>query len=115
MTRNRVRHNASPDSGYMLLFLMLAVAVLTITMVGAARNYRLGIHRDREVEMIHRGTEYARAVRKYFHKFGRYPNSIEQLENTNNLRFLRKKYKDPMSPDGECKLAHITDISLKSA
>jgi type II secretory pathway pseudopilin PulG len=117
MTKFRVRRKGSrhKDSGYMLLFLMLAVAVLTITMLGVARNYRREIQRDREVEMIHRGTEYARAVRKYFHKFGRYPVSIEQLENTNNLRFLRKRYKDPMSPDGEWKLAHLTDIVLKPA
>ena len=49
------------DSGYMLLFLMLAVAVLTITMLGVARNYRRSILRDREVEMIHRGEQYERA------------------------------------------------------
>jgi type II secretory pathway pseudopilin PulG len=116
MTRIRVRRKGSrpKDSGYMLLFLMLAVAVLTITMLGVARNYRRGIQRDNEVEMIHRGTEYARAVRKYFHKYGRYPTTIEQLESTNDLRFLRKRYKDPMSLDGEWKLAHITDIALKS-
>ena len=29
--------------------------------------------RDREEEMIHRGTEYARAIKKYYKKFGRYP------------------------------------------
>jgi type II secretory pathway pseudopilin PulG len=98
----------------MLLFLMLAVAMIMITMLGVARNYRRGIQRDREVEMIHRGVQYARAVQRYYRKFGSYPTSIEQLENTNNLRFLRKKYKDPMSPDGEWKIAHLTDINLQS-
>ena len=43
--------------------------------------------RDREEEMIHRGTEYARAVKKYYKKFGRYPANLEQLENTNQIRF----------------------------
>lgn len=98
----------------MLLFLMVAVAVLTITMLGVARNFRRGIQRDREVEMIHRGEQYARAVRRYYHKFGSYPVSIEQLQSSNNLRFLRKKYKDPTSPDGEWKLVHPTDIKLKA-
>ena len=117
MTRFRVQRKGSrhKDSGYMLLFLMLAVAVLTITMLGVARNYKREIQRDREVEMIHRGTEYARAVRRYYHKVGSYPVSIEQLENTNKIRFLRKRYKDPMSPDGEWKIAHLTDVTLKSA
>jgi type II secretory pathway pseudopilin PulG len=98
----------------MLLFLMLAVAMLMITMLGVARNYRRSIIRDREVEMIHRGEQYERAVKRYYHKFGNYPASIEQLENTNKVRFLRKRYKDPMSPDGAWKLVHLTDVTLKA-
>lgn len=102
------------DSGYMLLFLMLAVAVLTITMLGVARNYRRSILRDREVEMIHRGEQYSRAVKRFYKKNGRYPISIEQLENTNKIRYLRKRYKDPMSADGAWKLVHATDIQIKA-
>jgi hypothetical protein len=47
--------------------------------------------------MIHRGVQYSRAIRRYVKKFGRYPTRIEELENTNNLRFLRKRYKDPIT------------------
>ena len=117
MHRTRVRQKSGRhgESGYLLLVLMIAVAMLTITMLGVARNYRRSIQRDREVEMIHRGEQYARAVHRYYKKFGRYPTTIEQLENTNKIRFLRKRYKDPMSPDGEWKLAHITDIKFKNA
>jgi hypothetical protein len=97
----------------MLLFLMLAVAVLTITMLGVARNYRRSIIRDREVEMMHRGDQYARAVQRFYRKNKRYPISIEQLENFNKVRYLRKRYKDPMSPDGAWKLVHATDVKLK--
>jgi len=96
----------------MLLFLMLAVAVLTITMLGVARNYKRAILRDREVEMIHRGEQYERAVRRFYLKNSRYPASLEQLENMNKIRYLRKRYKDPMSPDGEWKLVHPTDIKI---
>src|ERR1700676_1867959 len=55
------------------------------------------IKRDREQELIHRGLEYSRAVRKYVKAYGRYPTSMEQLENSNNMRFLRKRYKDPIT------------------
>jgi type II secretory pathway pseudopilin PulG len=99
------------DSGYMLLVLMLAVAVLTITMLGVARNYRRSILRDREVEMIHRGDQYERAVKRFYKKNGRYPTSIEQLEDNNKIRYLRKRYKDPMSPDGTWQLVHLADIA----
>ena len=96
----------------MLLVLMLAVAVLTITLLQVSANYRRSIVRDREVEMIHRGVQYERAVQRYYRKVGSYPTSIEQLENTNKVRFLRKRYKDPMSRDGQWQIAHITDIKL---
>jgi hypothetical protein len=76
-------------------------------------NYRRSILREREVEMIHRGVQYERAVRIYYRKNnGSWPTSIEQLENTNKIRYLRKRYKDPMSPDGQWQIAHITDIKI---
>lgn len=108
----RVRRTGSRrnDAGYMLLLLMVAVAVLTITMLGVALNYKRSILRDREIEMIHRGEQYERAVKRYYKKTGGFPTSLEQLENTNNIRYLRKKYKDPMSPDGSWQLVHLTDM-----
>ena len=106
-TRDRVG-----QSGYMLLVLMLAVAMLTITLLSVATNYRQSIRRDREVEMIHRGVQYERAVRLYYRKNNSYPPSIERLENTNKIRYLRKRYKDPMTPDGTWKIATLTDVNL---
>ena len=98
------------ECGYMLLILMMAVAIITITMLSVAYNFKRMVQRDREVEMIHRGEQYERAVRLYYRKIGHYPSSIQQLESTNKLRFLRKRYKDPMAPDGEWKLVHLADL-----
>ncbi len=108
--RNPRRAVRGRQCGYMLLFLMIAVAVITITLLSVAYNYKRLILRDREVEMIHRGEQYERAVRRYYRKVGRYPSTIEQLENTNKIRFLRKRYKDPMAPDGEWKMVHLADL-----
>ena len=107
----RVRARSS-EGGYMLLVLMIAVAVLVIGLTQAAYNYKRMILRDREVEMIHRGEQYERAIKRFYRKTGRYPISIDQLENFNKVRFLRKRYKDPMSPDGEWKLVRPTDIRI---
>jgi hypothetical protein len=69
--------------------------------------------------MRHRGTAYMRAIQHFYKKFGKYPNKVEDLENTNNLRFLRKRYTDPMSRDPvtgkekDFKFLHQQDISLE--
>ena len=106
--------------GYMMLTLMLALALMTIGLLTILPAVKQQILRDREDEMRHRGTSYMRAIQHFYKKFGRYPNRIEDLENTNNLRFLRKRYKDPMNVDRatgkekDFKLLHQTDISLNN-
>ena len=91
---SQLRH---PQQGYILLTLLLAMAVMAIFAGVIASSIAFDIKRDREEELIHRGAQYSRAIRAYYKKFGRYPTKIEDLENTNNLRFLRKRYKDPMN------------------
>ncbi len=104
------------QSGYMLLVLMLAVAMLAMTLLSVAPNYKQSIRREREVEMIHRGVQYIRAVRNYYRKNNNsYPPSIERLLETNKVRFLRKRYKDPMTRDGAWRIAHPTDVNLPAA
>jgi hypothetical protein len=61
--------------------------------------------------MIRRGVQYSRAVRKYFKAFGRYPTRIEELENTNNQRFLRRRYKDPITGK-DFKLLRLGDVQM---
>jgi len=71
------------------------------------------IKRDKEEEMIHRGKDYATAVKRFVHKNGgRYPVSVEQLENTNHVRFLRKKYVDPMTGDSDWKMVHVGEAQI---
>ena len=65
--------------------------------------------RDREAEMIHRGTEYARAIKKFYKKNGRYPASLDDLDK-GQVRFLRKRFKDPLAKDGKWRLLHYGDI-----
>ena len=69
------------------------------------------IKRDREEEMIHRGVQYSRAIRAYYKKFSRYPAKIEDLENTNQMRFLRKRYKDPLTGK-DFKLLHYGEAKM---
>src|SRR5438309_3471701 len=79
--------------------------------MAAVRKIEFQVKRDREEELIHRGVQYSRAVRRYFKKFRRYPNRIEELESTNNIRFLRQRYKDPITGK-DFKPLHMTDVQM---
>ena len=91
----------------MILFLsLLAIAALAIL-----PDIALQIKRDREEELIHRGLGYSRGIRRYYKKFGRYPSKIEDLEDTNTLRFIRKRYKDPVTGE-DFKILRVGDVAL---
>jgi type II secretory pathway pseudopilin PulG len=110
----RQTQSRRPERGYILVTLTLFVALLTIAAVALAPTFAFQMKRDREEEMVHRGVQYSRAIQKYFKKFGRYPTSLADLENTNNLRFLRQRYKDPITGK-DFKLLHYTDIQMMGA
>jgi type II secretory pathway pseudopilin PulG len=95
------------QSGYLLLSLLIMVAIMVIASAAIAPRVAQEIKRQREQELIHRGTQYARAIKRYYKKFGRYPTSIDQLQNTNNIRFLRKRYTDPITGKDEWRLIHF--------
>jgi type II secretory pathway pseudopilin PulG len=105
-----VNNKSGPrDKGYVLLVCLLLIAVLSVSFLTLIERVDFQFKRDREEELIHRGVQYSRAVRNFFNKFHRYPNSIEELENTNNFRFLRKRYKDPITGK-DFKILHLTDM-----
>src|SRR5579862_5360430 len=107
---------ARGEDGWVLLTLLLAMTLLIIFAAAIVPSLSFDIKRDREEEMIHRGVQYSRAIRAYYKKFGRYPIKLEDLESTNNLRFLRKRYKDPLNcKNGKCedfKLLHFGEVQM---
>ena len=113
-TANDQRPIRRSERGYILLMLMLFVTLLVIAAGAVAPSIAFRVRRDREEEMIHRGTQYSRAIRRYVKKTGRYPTRLEDLENTNNIRFLRKRYKDPITGK-DFKLLHVGEVQLTSA
>jgi len=87
------------QQGYILLTMMLSIALVTIAAAAVLPEISQQIRREREDELIHRGTAYMRAIQSYYKKMGRYPSRIEDLENTNIGRCLRKRYTDPLNMD----------------
>lgn len=85
------------EEGYVLLAVLILLVLFVIAMTVAAPRIASSIQRDREVETMHRGKQYIRAIQLYYRKFNAYPPSIDALVKTNNIRFLRKRYTDPMT------------------
>jgi type II secretory pathway pseudopilin PulG len=97
------------ERGYALLAMLLFVSLLVVTLAAVAPSIARQIRRDQETELIHREMQYRRAIRQFTKKTGRFPMKIEDLENTNGVRYLRKRYKDPVT-GGEFRLLHMADI-----
>ena len=114
LSRNATRRNqrGARQSGYMLLVIMFMLTIMMIALAEVAPSIAQQIRRDREEELVHRGTQYARAIKRFYKKTGRYPARIEELENTNNIRFLRKRYKDPITGSDEWRLIHFGEAKL---
>lgn len=101
----------SRQAGYLLMVLMIMVTMLAIAAIASAPSAAMQLKRDREDELVHRGAQYARAIKKFYKKFGRYPVSIEQLQNTSNIRFLRQRYKDPITGK-DFRVLHFGEVQL---
>jgi type II secretory pathway pseudopilin PulG len=84
---------------------MVFTSVVLVTLSGAVLNWQKAMQREREEELIYRGKQFMRAVELWQRKFpGTYPTTIDALLSTNNTRFLRKKWKDPITNSDEWRL-----------
>jgi len=95
-----------------MLVILLMLALLAIALVEAAPSVAVQVRRGQEEELIHRGNQYVRAIRLFYRKFGRYPTSLDELKDTNHLRFLRREYKDPVTGK-EFVLLHPADVKYQ--
>jgi hypothetical protein len=76
---------------------LILLAIFIIAMAVGAPRIAYSIQRDRELETMERGKQYIRAIQLYHRKFQAYPPSIDALVKTNEIRFLRKRYIDPVT------------------
>ena len=86
--------------GYAMAALLVGIGVMMLLMSVAMPVWRTQAQREKEAELVFRGEQIARAINLYMRKAGggNYPPSLDVLVQG---RFLRKKYKDPMTESGE--------------
>jgi type II secretory pathway pseudopilin PulG len=93
--------------GYALLILMMMVTLLLVGMTVALPSIYTEAQREKEEELMFRGSQYARAIAAFHQKFNRYPSSVKELlKKTNGVRFLRQAYTDPMTKNGKWRFIH---------
>jgi hypothetical protein len=97
MGAKATRVGRESEEGYVLLFAVFFLALLVLSLAVAAPQVAKSIQRDRDLETFHRGMQYRRAVQLYYRSFHAYPPNLDALVKTNNIRFLRKKYIDPIT------------------
>ncbi|MDP9169483.1 MAG: hypothetical protein M3N54_02590 [Acidobacteriota bacterium] len=95
------------ESGFALLFVYAMAAAVAIMLYMQLPRVAFEAQREKEQLLIDRGQQYSRAVQLYVRKFQRFPQNFEALENTQNLRFLRKQYVDPMTGKNEWRIIHV--------
>jgi hypothetical protein len=92
--------------GSALLIVFVFAAVIAIMLYREMPVAVFEAQRQKEELLIDRGDEYKHAVKLFVRKVGTFPPSIEALENTNRMRFLRHKFDDPFTGKDDWRLLH---------
>ena len=90
------------DRGFALVIVLAGIAVMMILMGAGVSTWRYIMQDDREQELYFRGDQIARGIEAYQKKNGNtFPISLEVMVQG---KYLRRLYKDPMTPDGKWRL-----------
>jgi len=103
----RARPERNSQGGYALLAILVAAIVASILLARSLPRDAMRAQRLREERLIMRGEQYKRAVELYFREHKKYPEELDDLEDTNGVRYLRKRYQDPITGEDEWRLIHM--------
>ena len=90
------------ERGYAMAALLVTLAIMGILLTILMPVWRHEAQREKEAELVFRGEQYARAIALFKFKNANIQNALPpSIDFLVENRFLRKKYKDPMTKDGE--------------
>ncbi len=95
------------EAGFLLVFVIVAVFLVLLALAVAAPRIAMQIKREKEQETRERAAQYTRAIQLYYRKNKNYPASMDALKKSNNIRYLRQEYIDPMTGKNDWKLIHV--------
>jgi hypothetical protein len=100
----RPAHQRPGERGVALLIVFVMAAAISIGLYMELPRTVFESQRAKEELLFDRGEQYKMGIKRYFTKFQRYPASMEQLEETNGTRYLRRKYIDPFTGKDDWKI-----------
>ena len=84
------------DGGYAMAALLIGMGVMAVMMTVAMPVWKQAATREKEAELVFRGQQYVRALELFQRRSG--PGTVPpNLEVLTDQKFLRKKYKDPIT------------------
>ena len=95
------------ERGFALLIVFLFAGAVALMLYSQMPRVAFESEREKEQVLQSRGQQYVRAIQLYYNAYHKWPSKIEDLENTNNKRYLRKRYIDPMTGKDEWRLIHV--------
>jgi hypothetical protein len=98
------------ERGFALLLVFLMAAVIGITLYAELPRVAIQSQRAKEQLLVERGEQFKRAIQLFLraNKGTRFPADLDDLDRGyNNLRFLRHRYKDPMTGKDEWRIIHM--------
>ncbi len=103
LSRAARRHGRQEEAGYNLVILVVIITLLNIVIAKALPLWSAIIQREKEEELIFRGTQYAEAIRVYEQRTGGLPTKLEQLIEL-EPRCIRQLWTNPFAEDGSWEL-----------
>ncbi len=102
-----MRRRRQNEGGYALLLVLALAAAVAVKLYIEMPRVAFEHQRDKEGLLVERGEEFIRAIKLYYRKNQKWPQNLEELEKTQETRYLRKRYKDPMTGEDEWRLVHV--------
>lgn len=104
-TRKALQASLASQAGVTYLFVMILVVVMSISLLGVTQQWSVILKRDREAELLFRGTRIKESIERYVADYevqkatrpNRWPRTLKELTEKNPKRYLQAVYKDPIT------------------
>ena len=113
------RHHAR-ESGFAMLLVFVMAATVAIMLYVEIPSVLFESQRAKEELLIERGEQYRRGIQLYVRKNKRFPPTLDDLDRSGTVRYIRRRYDDPMTGKKEWRIVHtdgniLTDSLVQKA